>query len=133
MQNEAYRLADALGAAIKARDPEQLRAIYADNIRVWHGATGQAMGAAENIGMLDAVFRATSRLEYVDVRRHPIEGGLVQQHQVIAALDDGQPVPPLNACMVIKVADGKITSIDEYFDSATFADIWARMAALSEA
>lgn len=133
MQNEAYRLADALAAAIKARDPDQLRAIYADTIRVWHGATGKAMGGVENIGLLTALFQITSRLEYIGVRRYEIEGGLVEQHQLVGAFDDGKPIPALNACMVIKVADGKITSIDEYFDSETFSEVWARLAALSEA
>lgn len=133
MNAEAHSLADALGKAINDRDPQLLRSIYADDIQVWHGATGGSMGKEQNIEMLSAVFAVTSRLEYVDVRRHDIEGGLVQQHQLVGAFDNGKVLPGLNACMVIKVADGKIVSIDEYFDSQTFADVWARLAALAPA
>ncbi|WP_159872218.1 nuclear transport factor 2 family protein [Novosphingobium sp. 9U] len=129
MDIEAHALADKLGQAIRERNPDLLRQIYADDIRVWHGATGSAMGKDENIGMLTAVFAISSGLEYTDVRRHDIEQGLVQQHTLVGTFDDGANMPGLNACMVIKVAGGKIASIDEYFDAQTFAPVWARLAA----
>lgn len=130
MSDTAYKTADALGAAIHARDAEAIRSLYAEDVVVWHGSTGEAQTKEENASMLAAVFSITSRLEYRDIRRHTIEGGLVQQHRLVGAFDDGRPLPDLNACLVIKVRDGLITGIDEYFDSATFSEVWDRLAAL---
>jgi ketosteroid isomerase-like protein len=133
MSDEAYKAADALGAAIHARDADAIRAIYADNIVVWHGSTGQAQTRDENAGLLAGVFQITSALEYVDIKRHVIEGGIVQQHRLVGTFDDGKPMPGLNACLVIKVSGGLITSIEEYFDGATYAEVWERLAALADA
>jgi ketosteroid isomerase-like protein len=73
---EAEVAANALGAAIHGRDVAAIRSLYADDIIVWHGSTNQAQTKDENSNLLAAVFSITSRLEYVDVRRHAIEGGL---------------------------------------------------------
>jgi ketosteroid isomerase-like protein len=62
-----------------------------------------------------------------------IDGGIVQQHRLVGTFDDGKEMPGLNACLVIKVGGGLITSIDEYFDGATYAEVWERLAALAGA
>lgn len=132
MSGNAIAAAEALGAAIKARSADQVRALYADDIVVWHGSTGVAQDKDENVGLLDGVFTLTSRLQYDDVRRHEIEGGVVQQHRLTGAFADGGPLPGLEACLVIKVnGDGLITRIDEYFDGSHFAEVWERLAALN--
>jgi ketosteroid isomerase-like protein len=133
MSTEANTAADALGAAIKARSTAQFDSLYADDIIVWHGSTGKGMGKKENIGLLAGVFQLTSALEYRNVRRHPIDGGVVQQHQLCGTFADGKPLPTLEACLVIKVRDGQITRIDEYFDGSTFSEVWTRLAALKPA
>lgn len=127
MSNEAYKAADALGAAIKARSTEQLEKLYDDGIVVWHNTTGQGMGKAENIGLLRGIFAIASHMEYKDIRRYPIEGGLVQQHQLTGTFNDGVAMPSLDACMVIKVKDGRILRIDEYLNAATFDEVWRRL------
>lgn len=127
MTNTAYEAADALGAAIAGLDADELRRLYADDIVVWHGASNNGLGKDENIGLLSALFAVVSKLEYQDIVRHEIEGGLVQQHRLTGTFDDGTAIPALNACMVIKVRDGKITRIDEYFDAATFGPVWTRL------
>lgn len=121
-----------MGAAINARDADAIRAIYADDIVVWHGSTGQAQSKAENAGMLGGVFQITSALEYVDIKRHAIDGGIVQQHRLVGTFADGKAMPDLNACLVIKVSRGKITSIEEYFDGGTYAEVWERLGALAD-
>ena len=132
MSDEAMKVADALGAAIHARDAEAIRAIYDDDVVVWHGSTGQAQSKAENSGLLDGVFRITSALEYLDIKRHAIDGGVVQQHRLVGTFADGKAMPDLHACLVIKVSSGKITSIEEYFDGATYAEVWERLGALAD-
>jgi ketosteroid isomerase-like protein len=131
VSNEIIKAADALGAAIHARDAAAIRAIYADDIVVWHGSTGQAQTKDENAGLLAGLFQITSRLEYVDIKRHLIDDGIVQQHRLVGVFDNGQALPDLNACLVIKVRNGLICRIDEYFDGATYAPVWERLAALT--
>jgi limonene-1,2-epoxide hydrolase len=131
--DEATKAADALGAAMHARDADAIRAIYADEVIVWHGSTGQSQTKDENAGLLAGVFQITSRLEYADIQRHLIDGGIVQQHRLVGAFDNGEPLPDLNACLVIKVRDGQITRIDEYFDGATYTPVWERLAKLAAA
>lgn len=49
------------------------------------------------------------------------EGGAVQQHVLRGTrVSTGEEVA-LHACVVIAVEDGKITRLDEYFDSAEAA------------
>jgi ketosteroid isomerase-like protein len=127
---EAEIAADALGAAICGRDVVTIRSLYADDITVWHASTNQAQSKSENTALLAAVFSITSHLEYVDIRRHRIESGVIQQHRLIGAFDDGRPLPDLNACLVIKVKGGQIVSIDEYFDGSIYAEVWERIASL---
>ena len=133
MSEEAIKAAEALGAAIHARDAAAIAALYADDIGVWHASTGATQGKAENVGLLAGVFAIAASLEYIDITRYPIEGGIVQQHKLVGVFTDGQPMPVLHACLFIKVRDGLITSIEEYFDSASFAEVWARLGAAAEA
>lgn len=131
MTTKAESAADALGAAINARSHEDILAIYADDIVVFHGSTGSSMGKTENAGLLAGVFAISSELEYINIKRHAIDGGLVQQHRLIGKFAEGKEIPGLDACLIIKVNDsGKITSIDEYFDGANFAEVWQRLAEL---
>jgi ketosteroid isomerase-like protein len=130
---DACRVADALAAAIAARDADAIRAIYAEDIGVWHAATGQTQNKAENSGLLAGLFQITSRLSYDEVRRHPIDGGLVEQHILNGEFLDGTALPSLHVSIFIYVRDGLITRIEEYFNSATFDEVWARMAAQAEA
>jgi limonene-1,2-epoxide hydrolase len=133
MPADANAVADALGAAIKARSVAQIGAVYADDIIVWHGATGNAGTKSENMALLGQVFQLASALEYRNIRRHLIDGGIVQQHQLVGRFADGKPMPTLEACLVMRIRDGRITRIDEYFDGNTYAEVWARLAALNAA
>jgi ketosteroid isomerase-like protein len=127
--NEAVLAAERLSAAVAARSVAQLASIYADDLVVWHGSTRAKQTKTENLGMLAILFEITSALEYLEIRRHEIDGGLVQQHRLTGRFADGSPLPSLEACMVIRTRGGKISQIDEYFDGAQFAEVWERLAA----
>jgi ketosteroid isomerase-like protein len=49
------------------------------------------------------------------------DGGFTHQHELQGVRRDGVRVH-LAACIVCQVADGKITRLDEYFDSAQVAE-----------
>lgn len=108
----AIRVADA----ITSRDVSQLDALYHPDIVIWHAATSQVVPRSEALAMSAAVFNATSELRYLHVRRHPIDGGFIQQHQLAGRLADGTPIPPVEICMIIKIRNGKLISVEEYFD-----------------
>ncbi|MES2492241.1 MAG: DUF4440 domain-containing protein [Pseudomonadota bacterium] len=129
MSKTAITAVDQLGKAIRDRDVALLQTLYADDIAVWHASTNAEQDKSQNIGLLDAVFAVTSELEYINIRRQPIEGGVVQQHSLVGRFTDGTEMPALHACLFIWVRDGQITRIEEYFDSAAFAELGARLAA----
>ena len=67
------------------------------------------------------VTRIVDRL-YDDRRVEVFPGGFVQQHVLRGTrVQDGVRVH-LPACIVCAVKDGRITRLDEYFDSARVAD-----------
>lgn len=56
---------------------------------------------------------------YDDVRRVIGDRAVVEEHSVLAELPDGSPVH-LHACVVVRVdREGRITSLDEYVDTAS--------------
>ena len=48
MFRSASEVMDALGEALRARNLESIRALYADNVRVWHASTGVEQDKEEN-------------------------------------------------------------------------------------
>jgi ketosteroid isomerase-like protein len=118
----AARIADAMAS----RDVSKLDRLYHADIVIWQAATGQVVSRSEALGMAAAVFNATSELGYRNVRRHPIEGGFIQQHQLVGRLADGTPIPAVEICMIIKFRDDQLTSVEEYFDLARLSAAFGR-------
>jgi ketosteroid isomerase-like protein len=52
---------------------------------------------------------------------HTFDGGFVHQHVLSGTRKDGARLS-LPACLVCEVKDGRITRLDEYFDSARVAE-----------
>jgi len=57
---------------------------------------------------------------YTDRRIEAFEGGFVDQHLLRGRLASGKEVS-MAACLICKVVNGRITRLDEYFDSAALA------------
>ena len=127
MSHDPYAIADAFCAAIKARSEARLAAVYADDAVIWNNATQADMTKAENVAVLGQVFRISSALEYVDVRRHRIDGGFVQMHKLVGTFTDGTTMPDLAACLVVETRDDKIVRIDEYFDLSVYGPVFERI------
>jgi hypothetical protein len=63
------------------------------------------------------------RIEYSDVRRSVGEGFVVDQHVVTLTRPDGESAST-DVCVVLRFDDdGLITRMDEYADSAVFAEL----------
>jgi ketosteroid isomerase-like protein len=113
---EAETIANKVADAMTSRDVGKLDRLFHPDVVVWHAATGQVVSRSDALAMSAAVFAATSELGYRNVRRHPIENGFIQQHQLVGRLANGTQIPPVEVCMGIKFRDDKIISTEEYFD-----------------
>ena len=118
-------LADRFIGAIEAGDVDAVRAAYAPDARIWHNHDEIEQTADENLKVLAWMDRTISNRHYRIVRREALADGFFQQHVLEASLPDGTPWT-LNACVVVRIKDGKITRLDEYLDSAQAAVLMAK-------
>lgn len=127
MPRSADEVMDTLGDGLRTRNVAAIRALYADDVRIWHASTAVEQGKEENLAFLASIFTLVSELEYRDVQRHLIDGGVVQQHCVAGVFLDGSSVPDLHACVIVKLRDGQIARVEEYFSADSWAEVWARL------
>ena len=118
MATRADTIAEKIAEAMTSRDVNKLDRLFHPDIVLWQAPTGQVVPRSAYLGMCAAVFNATSELGYRNVRRHPIEDGFIQQHQLVGRRADGMPIPAVEICMIIKFRDDQLTSVEEYFDLA---------------
>ena len=115
-------IADRLFDAIASGDVSAVRDLYAPDAVIWHNNDGVEQTPEQNLRVLQWVVDNLRDRSYDDVRRSITNDGFVQQHVLRFTRADGtrQEIP---ACIVVACADGKITRLDEYLDSAHIARI----------
>ena len=104
--------------AIEAGDVEAVKACYAPNARIWHNTDGLEQGPGDNAEVLAAMVKHFAERVYDERRLTVFAGGFVQQHVLRAVRKRDGALVELAACLVCQVSDGRITRLDEYFDSA---------------
>jgi ketosteroid isomerase-like protein len=117
-------LAQQLFDAIERGDVDTLRDLYHADARIWHNTDGAEQSVEQNLRVLRWLVRNTSLRRYEEVRREMLATGFVQMHVLRLDLASGRTVH-IPACLVARVADGRITRIDEYLDSAQLAGLGA--------
>lgn len=117
-------------AALEAGDIDTLTAIYTDDARIWHNDASGEQGVEDNLRTLRGLQQVVTGLHYEIVRRLPVDGGVFQQHVLRGRLPDGTGIA-MPAAMYLTVADGRVSRIEEYLDSAQAAPIRAARAALA--
>ena len=107
--------------AVQDGNVDTLEAIYDPQVEIWHNTDRATVSREDNLRTLRGfIARAPKRLA-PPRRWGGFRGGLVQQPLCRAEKRKGKvPGPP--ACIVCAVAGGRITRLDEYFDSAALAD-----------
>jgi ketosteroid isomerase-like protein len=115
--DEIRALADRFFNAIEAGDIGAVRAIYAEDAAIWHNTDELTITVADNVETLSGFVKRITDRRYRDRRIEVFGDGFVQQHVLHGVRADGVAVT-LPACIVCRVADGHITRLDEYFDSA---------------
>ena len=113
--------AERFVAAIQGDDAEAVRACYAPDARLWHNHTGVEQTVDQGVKVLAWFIRNLPDRRYRIIRREALPDGFLQQHVLEATLPDGKPWA-MDACCVVRVEDGRITRLDEYFDSAHVAE-----------
>ncbi len=107
--------------AVEKGDVAALERFYAPNARIWHNTDGIEQSPKDNVETLKGFVQRIPKRKYDERRLQVFPGGFVHQHKLKGVrAKDGQKVE-LDACIVCLVDDGRITRLDEYFDSAAVA------------
>ena len=114
---EILALAKSFFDALEQGDVSILRKVYAPNVEIWHNTDGLIQTLEENETTLKSFVGRISARKYDQRRTEAFKGGFVQQHVLTGVRKDGVKLA-LPACIVCAVKDGRITRLDEYFDSA---------------
>ncbi len=111
-------------AAIQAGDAEAVRAFYAPDAKIWHNIDHIEQTVDQNLKSLAWFVRTLPDRTYRVQRIAPLPNGFLQQHVLEATLPNGERWA-MDACVVVRVENGKITRLDEYLDSAKTAQLVA--------
>jgi ketosteroid isomerase-like protein len=118
---EIAALAKRFFDSVERGDVDGLVGCYAPDAKIWHNTDGLEQGPADNRVVLAGLVKYISDRVYDDRRLTIFPGGFVQQHVLRGTRRDGVRLA-LPACIVCAVEGGKITRLDEYFDSAHAAE-----------
>jgi ketosteroid isomerase-like protein len=124
-ESEIRALAKRFFDAVESGDIDAVFATYSAGAKIWHNTDGAEQSRDDNAKTLKGFVRHITNRVYDDRRLSVFEGGFVHQHRLRGTRPDGVAVA-LDACIVCAVEDGRITRLDEYFDSAQVAAFTAR-------
>ena len=118
------QLLDRITAAALAGDGSDLFNIYTEDAVIWHNHDNREQTVAQNVKLLERMPQWVTDREYADRRFQVFEGGVVQQHTLKGTrISTGEPIALHAVCVVLVNEDGRITRLDEYFDSAEAAKL----------
>ncbi|HSG89397.1 MAG TPA: nuclear transport factor 2 family protein [Pseudomonadales bacterium] len=119
------QLADSFFGAIEGGDVETLRRLYADDARIWHNFDDVEQNVDDNLRVLAWLQRHLHDRRYEVIRRQALPDGFLQQHVLRGRTDAGEAFA-MPACVICRVAEGRITRLDEYLDPAATAALSRR-------
>lgn len=94
--------------------------IFDEKAVIWHNTDELTVSLAQNMSHVLMFASKVPHWRYEDVRVTPFNGGFLQQHRWVGKTVSGEEFA-LSACAVVRIRNGRIASIDEYFDSAPIA------------
>jgi ketosteroid isomerase-like protein len=116
-ETEVLAFARRFVAAIQGGDADAVRACYASDAKIWHNIDNVEQTVDQNMKSLNWFVRKLPDRLYTVQRLEALKDGFMQQHVLSATLPDGTAWK-MSACVVVRMAHGKITRLDEYIDSA---------------
>jgi ketosteroid isomerase-like protein len=120
--NDTLELADRLFAAIEAGDTATVAALYAPDVKVWHNYDQIEQERDANLAVLGWMSKRVSGIRYEEVRREVLPDGFLQQHVLRGTAPDGSALE-VPAILRIYCADGVISRIEEYLDTAQVSSL----------
>ncbi|KIW06603.1 uncharacterized protein PV09_02318 [Verruconis gallopava] len=105
--------------AIESGDFAKVADIFAADAEIWHNPDEVVVPPTTTLRTLKAMHKYIANIKYENKQVRSWPGGFVEQHVLsgVRKVDGGKVRLP--ACIVCEVnAEGKITRLDEYFDSA---------------
>jgi len=127
-KSEILELAAALMAAVQRGDTNAVQALYAEDVSLWHTNDRVNQTSAESIRTLAWINRHVKGVRYEELRVAALDDGFVQQHVMRA----DSPKVDMPCMLRAWCANGRITRIEEYFDSADAAPIMQHIAYVRE-
>lgn len=115
------KLAKDFFDAVERGDVEALKTFYAANAKIWHNTDGLEQAPEDNVETLKGFVQRIRDRKYGERRLHTFPGGFVHQHKLSGTRSKDGVSVDLEACIVCAVENGRITRLDEYFDSAAVA------------
>ena len=121
-QDDIRAMAQRFFDAIEAGDIETMRGSFTPDAEIWHNTDELIVTRDQTAQTLTGMVARIKDREYADRQLTTFPGGFVQQHVLKGRRvhDDGEVRLP--CAIICKVTDGKITRLDEYFDSAHVAE-----------
>ena len=113
----ALELADRFIGALGKGDEQMVRACYAPDAVIWHNFDGIEQTVDENVATLHWLRSKLTGIRYEIVHRELLSEGFLQQHVLHGTAQSGKALA-MPACVVVRVAAGRIARLDEYLDPA---------------
>ncbi len=119
-RSEALALAARFVAALETGDLDAMRDCYAPDAVIWHNTDGldhPGQDREANVRMLAWMRRQLKTYRYDIQRREATSDGFFQQHVLRGETHLGETLA-LAAVVICRVAEGRITRLDEYLREA---------------
>jgi ketosteroid isomerase-like protein len=112
-------LAQGLRKALEDLDAEALGALYADDAKIWHNFDGVEQTPEQNVKNFNWMKRKLKDFKVVDIRQDILDDGFLHYHLITGT------EPPVSGPCLLRAwcADGKITRIEEFTDSAAYGPL----------
>lgn len=107
--------------AIEQGDIAAMQESFTPDAAIWHNTDGVIVSPAQTAETLKGMVARISDRSYADRRVQVFPGGFVQQHTLQGTRTHDDAPVRLPCAIICTVPDGKITRLDEYFDSAHVA------------
>ncbi len=111
-----FSIADKLFKGIESKDIESLKALYSDDVRIWHNFSNAEQTKEQNLTVLENMCNAVPHIKYEILERHMIDGRVLQRHNLRCETSTGEIIL-IPACMFITIRGNQISRIEEYLDS----------------
>lgn len=114
-EKQSLALAQKFFAAGQAHDIETMKTLINDDVIIWYNFNGLTLDRTAFIEFLTASYKSDMKTEYNDIKITPSSSGFVEEGILRISVGGKEHVAPF--CLVGTIRDGKLSRVNEYFDS----------------